>query len=370
MRLTIKILIVSLVFIVSCNTKEEPKTYIGNAVFYATGNINNNAFVLEAGNNNFIMETNDEYDTLNIKQYTGSLVKNCNSCNEKLSITFRNYEIGSSANWQVDSVFKVNTWYSFYKDILPPSGYKVIFKNESVGIGNVDYKWDFGGGFGNLFANPEFVFNSEGMKNIKLSANFNDANCTSKIENPIYINPNNLNAYIDYKYTNIGNNVFRCEVLNADSNTHRFVWQYLNQTNSNPKGKIFELPAFSNEGVYKVDLLAINKATNDTFIVSKNLATAANTDCSANFSYSIVPVRDTLQFNKIIVDYTSPNGTKYSSRNIEQFTGFYVNEVSSYKEMVPGKKTIKVKVLFTCKVSDGVNIIELKDINAVFAFSF
>jgi hypothetical protein len=38
--------------------------------------------------------------------------------------------------------------------------------------------------------------------------------------------------------------------------------------------------------------------------------------------------------------------------------------------MVPGKKTIKVKVLFTCKVSDGVNIIELKDVNAVFAFSY
>ncbi|MFZ4796306.1 MAG: hypothetical protein ACOYMA_02360 [Bacteroidia bacterium] len=370
MRLIITILSVLLVFATSCNTKEEPKNYIGNAVFYAAGNMDNSAFVMEAGNNNFIMETSNGSDTLNIKTFTGTLAKNCNSCTEKLSIIFRNYEIGSSANWQADSVFKVGKWYSFYKDILPPSGYKVIFKNESVGIGNVDYKWDFGGGFGNLSESPEFVFNSEGMKSIKLSANFKDANCNSKIENPIYINPSNLNGYIDFTYTNIGNNVFRCVVQNADSNTHRFIWHYLDSTNSNPKGIIFELPAFSNEGVYQVDLLAINKATNDTFKVTKNLATAANTNCSANFSYSITPVRDTLQFNKIIVDYTSASGVKYSSRNIEQFTGFLVNEITNYKDIVPGKKTIKVKVQFTCKVSDGINTIELKDVNAVFAFSY
>jgi hypothetical protein len=370
MRLITIILFFSFILATSCSTKEEPKNYIGNAEFYATGNIENKSFTLEAGNNDFIMETSNEFDTLNIKTFRGTLVKNCNLCSEKLSITYRNYEIGHSSNWNVDSVFKVNKGYSFYKDKLPPSGYKVIFKNESVGIGNVDYKWDFGSGFGNLSKNPEFVFNNEGMKTIKLSANFKDVNCSSNIESPIYINSNNLNSYIDYKYTNIGNNVFRCEVLNADSNTHRFVWQYLNQTNSNPKGKFFELPAFSNEGVFKVDLLAINKTSNDTFKVSKNLATSSNTDCSSNFSYNIIPIRDTLQLNKIIIDYTNPSGIKYSSRYLEQFTGFVVSEIYNYKDIVPGKKTIKVKAKFTCKVSDGINIIDLKDIIAVFAFSY
>ncbi len=316
------------------------------------------------------METSNSSDTLNIKTYTGSLVKNCNSCNEKLSITFRNYEIGSSNNWLADSVFKINKGYSFYKDELPPSGFKVIFKNESTGLGNVDYTWDFGGGFGSLSDNPEFIFNNEGKKTIKLSANFKDANCNSKIENPIYINPNNLNSFIDYKYTHIGNNVFRCEVINADSNTHKFVWQYLDSTNSNPKGKIFELPAFSREGVFKVDLLAINKLTKDTTVVSKNIATASNTDCSSNFSYSIQPIRDTLQFNKVIIDYTSPTGVLYSSRYLEQFTGFVINGITNYKDMVTGKKTIKVKVNFSCKVSNGIDIIDLKDVSATFAFSY
>ncbi len=370
MRSIIYFVISIAVLATSCKTKEDPIGYIGTAEFYATGTINNKPVLIEAGNNNFVMQTENGKDSLNINTYTGSLVSTCQNCNEKLSITIRNFEIGNSSNWLLDSVFKQGNIYNYYRAVLPPSAYKVIFKNESVGLGNVEYKWDFGGGFGSLSTNPEFTFKTEGKKNIKLTANYKDVNCTSNIETPIYINGNNLNGYIDYTYQNIGNNVFRCHVINADSSTHKFVWQYLNQTNSFPKGNDFELPAFANEGAYKVDLLAINKATNDTTFVSKNLATAANTNCVSNFSFSLKPVRDTLQFNKVIVDYTAPDGTVYSSKYLEQFTGFIIQEITNYKDMVTGKKTIKVKVLFTCNVSNGTTTIELKDINAVFAFSY
>jgi hypothetical protein len=365
-----KIFVAIIVIISSCKVKQDPIGYIGNAEFYASGTKNNSSFLFEAGNNNFVMQTVNSIDSLNVKTYTGTIKKNCSNCNEKLSITFRNYEIGNSSNWVADSLFKEFYFYNYFNEILPPSGYKVVFTNKSIGLGKVDYKWDFGGGFGSLSENPVFVFNSDGKKNIQLQADFKDANCKSLISNPIYINPNNLNNYIDYDYTNIGSNVFRCTVKNADSSTHKFVWQYLNQTNSFPKGNTFELPAISIEGVHKVDLLAINKATNDTTIVSKNLATSANTDCSSNFEYSISPIRDTLQLKKVLIEYVNENGSIYSSKNFEQFTGFVIKEIENYKDIVPGKKTIKVKILFSCKLSDGVNIIDLKDIDAVFAFSY
>lgn len=370
MRSIIYFIISFAIITTGCKTNEDPIGYIGTAEFYAKGIINNKSVLIEAGNNNFIMQTDNGKDSLNINTYTGSLVSTCANCKEKLSITVRNFEIGNTSNWLLDSVFKQGIIYSYYKDELPPSAYKIVLKNESKGVGNVDYKWDFGDGFGSLSTDPEFIFKTDGKKNIKLTADFKDVNCSSTIETPVYIDGNNLNGYIDYTYQNIGNNVFRCNVINADSSTHKFVWQYLNQTNSFPKGNYFDLPAFANEGVYKVDLLAINKSTNDTTLVSKNLATAANTYCVSNFSYSLIPIRDTLQFNKVIIDYTAPDGTYYSSKYLEQFTGFVIQEITNYKDMVTGKKTIKVKVLFTCNVSNGTTTIELKDINAVFAFSY
>lgn len=370
MRIFIYFITCFTILVTSCKTKEDPLGYVGTADFYANGTIDNKPLLMEAGNNNFIMQTGNGMDSLYINTFISSLVNTCANCNEKLSITIRNYEVGNNSNWVLDSVFKPGNIYNFYKDALPPSAYKVIFKNESSGLGNVSYKWDFGDGFGSLSSNPDFEFKTEGKKNIKLIADYKDVGCVSTIETPIYINGNNLNGYIDYTYQDIGNNVFRCRVINADSSTHKFVWQYLNQTNSFPKGNDFELPAFANQGVFKVDLLAINKASNDTTFVTKNIATAFNTNCVSNFSYSIMPVRDTLQFNKIIVDYTSPDGTFYSSRYLEQFTGFVIKEIANYKDMVTGKKTIKVKVLFTCKVSNGTKTIDLKDINGVFAFSY
>jgi hypothetical protein len=370
MRLITYIIAYFAILATGCKSKEDPIGYIGKADFYAVGTIDNKPLLIEAGNNNFIMQTENGKDSLYINAFTGSLINNCANCNEKLSITIRNYEVGTSQNWMVDSVFKIGYIYNFYRDVLPPSAYRVFFKNESVGIGNVDYKWDFGDGFGSLSNNPEFIFRTDGKKNIKLIVDFKDVSCISTIETPIYINGNNLNGYIDYTYKDMGNNVFKCHVVNADSSTHKFVWRYLNQTNSFPKGNDFELPAFTNQGVFKVDLLAINKATDDTTFVSKNIATAANTNCVSNFSFSLKPVRDTLQLNKIIVDYTAPDGTFYSSKYLEQFTGFVIKEIINYKDMVSNKKTIKVKVLFTCNVSNGTKIIELKDITSVFAFSY
>lgn len=370
MRKILTLITFFVVFTMSCKTNEDPIGYIGNAEFFASGKINNQPFLMEAGNNNFVMETSNSKDTLNINYYTGTLKNTCNNCNENLSISIRNYEVGNSANWQVDSVFRNDRILQFFKEILPPSSFRVIFKNESKGLGNVDYTWDFGNGFGSLSENPSFVFTNQGKQNITLLANYKDVNCNSNIQNPIYINPNDLNNNINFTYQNIGNNIFRCTVINADSNTHRFVWKYQNQTTSFPVGKTFDLPAYTLEGVYKVDLLAINKTNNDTVFVSKNLATLATTDCSANFSYTIQPVRDTLQLNKVIVDYTDKNGVLYSSKNIEQFTAFVIQEVSNYKNPQSGKKTVKVKVLFTCKVSNGAQTLELNNVNGIFAFSY
>ncbi len=226
----------------------------------------------------------------------------------------------------------------------------------------------FGGGFGSKSENPNFIFNNEGKKEIKLKVDY--SGCQTDLESPVYIDNTKLNKAIDYSYKNIGSNVFECTVINADSNTHKFIWRYLNQINSKPISKTIELPAFIAEGVYKVELLAINKATNDTTFVSKNIATAATTKCSANFSYSIVPLQDTLQLSKVIVEYTDKNGVKYSSKHNEQFTGFVIQEITNFKNTATGEKTIKVKLSFSCQLSDGVRKIELKDVNAVLGFSY
>ncbi len=352
----------------ACKTVDEPVNYIGKAEFYVSATANNSPLLFEAGNNNMVMKTENTVDSLNIKQFTGTIAKTCANCTEKLSITFRNYQVGNNSNWSIDSLYKIGKAFLFYNEKLPPISYRVVFNNQSRGDGTPDYTWDFGGGFGSKLENPNFIFKSEGKQNISLNVDY--TGCVTNIESPIYIDANNLNNYIDYTYTNKGSNVFKCEVLNADSSTHKFIWKYLNEINSEPKGKIFELPAFETEGVYQVDLLAINKTTNDTTIVSKNIATAATNKCSANFSYNIVPVRDTLQLEKVIVEYTDKNGITYSSKYNEQFTGFFIDEISNYKNNATGQKTVKMKIKFTCRLTDGVNNIELKDVEAVFAFAY
>lgn len=352
----------------ACKKNEEPKSYIGTAEFYVKAKLNNSPLLFEAGNDGRVMITENKTDSLNIKEFTGTIGQTCNSCNEKISITFRNYEQASSSLWRIDSLYRTNTNYKFYHDKLAPVGYRVVFNNLSSGIGTAYYTWDFGGGFGSKSENPNFIFNTEGKKDIKLKVDY--SGCLTDLESPVYIDNTKLNKAIDFTYKNKGFNVFECTVINADTNTHRFVWRYLNKIESKPSDRTIELPAFVSEGVYKVDLLAINKQTNDTTFVSKNIATAATTKCSANFSYSIVPVRDTLQLSKVIVEYTDKNGVKYSSKYNEQFTGFSIQEISNYKNTATGQKTIKVKLSFSCQLSDGIRTIELKDVNAVLGFAY
>jgi hypothetical protein len=360
-----------ILFLGSCVKKEEPVSQIGNALFYVSGEIDGAKLFIEAGNNNAVLESHIYTDSLNVKEFSSQLKFNCTDCKEKLSIVFRNFEVGNASSIDPDSIFKKEVPYAFYRNSIPPVGFRLELKNESNGIGNVKYLWDFGGGFGSLSLNPSFVFNSEGKKLIKLKAEYTDMGCVSDIENPVYINSAKLNDYIDFDYVLLPNNIFRCTVKNADSTTHRFVWRYLNNTlNSFPIGNTFELPAFVNEGVYKVDLLAIEKATNDTIFVSKNIATKNNVSCNANFSYKLVPVRDTLQLKTIKVSYTNKQGELFVSENIDQFGGFKVVETTNYIDAITNKKALKVKIIFNCKVYNGIRSLELTNMTAVLAFEY
>jgi hypothetical protein len=108
----------------------------------------------------------------------------------------------------------------------------------------------------------------------------------------------------------------------------------------------------------------------DTVCKTVNMPTLIS--CKANFEFNTHYIADPLHLSDIIVEWKDENGINYSSVNVKQdaISNFMILESKEYAKNEKGQKTRLLKVSFSCTVSDGTHLLQLKNIEGSIAVAY
>lgn len=355
-----------LILLASCQPKEEPEDVLPNTgpVFYAKGLAGGKVINLQAGINNYYMDAFSEADTSGLLVFSGDLKnKDCSTCGPSLKFIVRNYTSGSA--YSIDSALKPQRYDYYDRTVLYKTYYDAVFISQSVGSGTGTSVWDFGNG--ETFNGNELrrQFKEPAVYDVTHSNSFS-AGCNSSITQQVHI-PSASNGYfVDFNINYINDSTVLFNTLPVDE-TVGVNWDF--GDGHSGTGAISK-HVYATPGTYKVCVL-IDKDSGD-IQHCKNVNTRTFTACLSNFSYKITTINDYLQFSNISVEWRDESGKLYTSAQAKQTASsvFEVIEKSGYEVNQHGERTVKVKVKFTCQVSDGNTTIELRDMEAVIALAY
>ncbi|MDP1727368.1 MAG: hypothetical protein Q8M15_11345 [Bacteroidota bacterium] len=349
----------------ACKKRLEPIDEIGSPVFYMSGEINNVPLTLEAGKNNYYLITDYRMDNDNVLEFTGNLKQNCSTCKAGLKIILRDYKKSTGYLFRPDSSFEKHN-YDFSRNGLANIPYYTI-KLNAVSTGSaalVSELWQFSDGSSETTAQVNKTLKSGTVQPIKYTCSYSNG-CSSSINNKLklnyFLNPNQLP---EFSYTSLdsSHNIYKFYAIGDPSNI--YLWDF-------GDGKIIKgktiFYGFSSNKVVNVSLKQINGT--DTMEISKNIRTGSNTDCLANFSTELIPVEDPYNFSTVMLEWTDESGVTYSSAEIKQDlnTNFSLLSSESFKTNASGMKTRLLKLLINCKLSNGSNTIEIKNLEGKMA---
>ncbi|MES2691344.1 MAG: PKD domain-containing protein [Bacteroidota bacterium] len=355
-----------LIVLASCQPKEEPGDIVSNTgpVFYAKGLANGTMFDLQAGTGNYYMEASAQTDTGGLLVFSGNLKnKDCSTCGPSLKFTVRNYT--ANASYSIDSALKPQRYDYYDRTVLYKTFYDAVFISQSVGSGTNTSVWDLGNG--ETFSGNELRkrFKEPAVYDVTHSNSFS-AGCNSSITQQVHIPSANNGYFIDFNINYVDDTTVLFNTLPVDE-TAGVSWDF--GDGHTGVGTISK-HSYDTPGTYRVCML-IDKDSGD-IRHCKNVNTRTFTACLSNFSYQVTTVNDYLQFSNVGVEWRDESGKLYTSAQAKQTASsvFNIIEKSGYEINQKGERTVKVKVKFTCQVSDGTSTIELRDIEAVIALAY
>ncbi|MES2558894.1 MAG: PKD domain-containing protein [Bacteroidota bacterium] len=358
------IAIFTLACIGSCKEKDTPVEDAGIPVFSISGTANNAPVSISAGVNNFYMSTAFDKTTNNLYIFKGELKRNnCIGCGPALSISFRNYT--TSAAFTIDSSITTGDYPYFDQRNPIETYYRLHCYSSASGIGAPAISWDFGNNRFSTDPNPVLTFPVAGVYPITCTAVF-PASCFSELKQPVHLTPSRVGKTTDFTVNYPDTHTLLFNSIPVDPNA-LVSWDF--GDGKTAQGAIVK-HSYSTGAMYKVCMQYI-KGT-DTMSLCKNVNTLDITKCKANFSFLSAFIIDSLHLSHVVVEWKDANGILYSSGNTTQTTAsnFKVMEVGEYERNELGQKTRKIKVLFTCSVSDGTNTLELKNVSGTFAVAY
>lgn len=359
------ILYLFILIVASCQPEKEPEDELltPEPVFYARGLVNGEPINLQAGIGNYYMDASVRTDS-GVTVFTGNLQnKDCSSCGPSLRFTMRNYTSGTA--YSIDSALQPQLYEYYDPTVTFKTYYDAEFVSQSQGSGSKTSEWDFGNG--ETFSGDVLKrrFNETGVYTVT-HRNVFSSGCNSEIGQQVHI-PSAMNgAYFDFNINYLGDTGILFNTLPVDE-TADVTWDFGDGTTGT--GSITRHD-YDTPGTYKVCVL-IDQAPDD-IRHCKNVNTQNHTACISNFSYKVTTVNDSLQLSNVVVEWRDEGGRLYTSSGLKQpaTAAFRIIEKSAYEPNEKGERTMKVKVKFTCQVSDGTRTIELKDIEAVIALAY
>lgn len=345
----IAILFYLFVLVSSCKELEEPISTASEPMFYLKGKLNIDSLTFVAGDSSYYHYTTHQKDINSIYEFSSEFKRqDCENCDDKIKITIRAQEKSVGNTISIMDALSFGS-YEYIENVELPRHRFIKFELDTAlnPVGSSTFfEWDFGDGNISREKNPVHYFNSDGEFSVKLD--YSNPSCSGSVVKVVAIQSDTLDpkCKIEFK-TSVVN---QTEVLfyNVDSSSSsNFFWDFGDGNTSNEMTPIHNYAAV---GSYLVKLTVNRIALGCQASMSKVLDLAQlNCPLSFNYGFTNPPSFDTLNYSKVLVEYTNSSGDYFRSDKITQIIPeFYINSIEPYENNERNEKTVKFNLNFTC----------------------
>ncbi len=360
----------------SCNKKPLPAEANQEPVFYLKGELDGAPFTLEAGNDNYVMQSNFYWDTTNVCLFKSELKKqgcdtNCRAYG--LTVIVNDYTVSSpGSKVNLDNSVRMGV-YPFNDKDLPSMYYKVNLIPKIVKSSTELYSWTIENGRDNPTVVNKYcpwVTMTAGL-NYSVTLNFDNNNGCSSSHQDIYKVGHSLQANISaYRNYSIPGAIYDFSCQLSGTPPYQYLWDFGDGSQSTSPNPNHSYQVILN-GRNRVTLRVID-AKKDTAIRYYQVQISADPSCDANFTTTFTPIPNTKAFKTITILLTDPSGHVYSSKMTIQPESslFEVLSINDYIENANHYPTKRIKALLNCVLSDGVKEIKLSNAEISMAFAY
>lgn len=338
-------------------------------VFYAKCEVNGLPLKLEAGSNDYYMNSSFYVDSVTkVYVFKSDLSQsNCKSnCNFALSILINNSQLlPAGAPMDVNTGIRPGV-YRFNSHQLPPISYRATFTPLTPNMNEEHYAWSFEAG-APIDAYEVTQDLNPGTYSVKLDYRNAHGTCNAShvnvfdVANPLQTSVSSVNTDgLSYRFST---------EPTGGTGPYQYVWDFDdNTTVSNSPNPTH---TYTQQGWYRVKLLLTDSKGN-TCTSYYQLLVSDGSGCAANFKASFVPLPDTTALSAVTILFTDASGKVSSSKDFVQPSGssFEIVSVEDYKQNDQGLPTKKVKIRFNCTVNNGSDQLVIRNGEAVIAVAY
>jgi hypothetical protein len=346
-------LMVVLTTLQACKKKQLPEVEDGDPVFFVESKVNGSAVNITAGIDQYYMYTSHSLDGMGVNVMNGVLrSQQCENCNHEFSISYR------------DASYRNNLTISNIAEVLKEGSYLFYNGVDTSGAGalqggvfnftayapagtNYTYSWSFGDGTTSTLANPSHQYTEPADYNVCLtvsSAGYPSKTICNTISTDtlcrFQFNQSMSQNYVSFY---------------AIGNANAYAWNFGDTLAYQLSGQTIS-HTYNQPGIYRVTLKDSLAGLWCNYAFQKDILVGNfnGNELAAGFNYTytnIPPVSPTLLdtgFRKVVINYTSPNGKKYSTFNAyashnQINNNFVVTKASPYQNNSAGQKTYKME---------------------------
>jgi PKD repeat protein len=357
----------------ACTSKELPEPTPTSPVFSATGSANGSSFVMEAGKNNYVLNSTFNQNSFGVYEFEGVLTpEGCTNCGGSIRVAIAGNAVSlASAPVYPDLSLHEGNYPIANTAMYSDQPFKLQFIADSY-PGAV-YQWSFGDGHFSFDPNPTHTYEDDNQYNARLTVT-KDGYTSELIQRVKSGSPIPCSVYFNTDY--LGNNTWKFTDHNQlhHSDQEDLTWDVDGQAIGQGREITYQFSGNAAD-VHKVgfrDLDAGQDCPNRFYRLITNVPDSR--PCLANFYAAPIPAAETL--GTVRITYVAPDGTEYNSENDlnnSQNSYFVVDESTDYSSELNGYPTRKLTIRLKAKVKhqgQGNKIIDLDNVNLTMAFAY
>lgn len=340
---------------------EEPET----PVFYVKCDINNIPVSLQAGLDDYIMNSSYYKDENNLYVYKSELRKdNClNGCGYEVTILINNSAFSSDTSTKMnpDESLASGT-YLFGNGSSAPLSYKGTFYPLNP-ASDASYTWTFDDGV--ILSGPSVTRNLVSDRKYTLAMNVNNSatGCSIDHTNEFKTGKHLQTTIYAEKLTD---KKYKFRAIEGNKPPYKYTWRFSPSVSTNDPSPEY---TFNSPGYYTTTLTLVG-ADGDSCI-SKYMIPPPG-QCEANYVSKIEPVQNNSALSAITLLVKDQKGQVFSSANSPQLSGskFQILSAEEYDVNGNNERTRKIKISFSCTIRDGANTLTVTNGEAVIAVAY